>query len=689
MSGVVPFTEWPIKAELVGSTLRRIMVSHHDHQAQTASHAQAEHRFKRTSSFLLGQLIVSLAGLPLASSVATAQTTCQGGASCFDMYQGTISAINTAGWQPFPNGTTQSIPANWYMQSFTGGTLTSGPMSYTVPAGQGVPVQTTLTSVTVYNCPNATSDFTGSGTIELVMSNETEITSDTEVENTSSTFMEGGGSFTIGYKPPSTTGGVNGSVEFDFDYGVEYDQSKASSYGVSNQSGTESIMSLDFNYDVPAGYIQTIPVVANVSSYSDTSWTAPAYLSTTSSPITSAMYWQQFTSVGPLPTYTSSVAGTGTPANVWYPGVTWASESQQVLASPSGAYAFWPNWTDTLVGAYLQNTEQADISYYEGANDQQNMVLRLDMGPCTDGCAGTFWATNGAGTAPTWDSNTSPAYIAMQNDGNLVGYNSSNQSIWSSKSGKGTITPPQATISNPSPTTLLPPNGQSFMATGTYAATTYDTKAQLGNSSSVAMTTAQIDSLCGTNRSSGVIRQPKSMQQNSTSSNAFDGSYASTSPESEAGYVLIKASNQGQVQLAQQDNRDRSSERSVRRDELRQQIQQRDVADELITGDSSAKDLDIQKRTSPKAGLASVKPMKLVKLKSPMILKSNQFYAVNMPGFKVKKITVQSAGLSNFNGFIPGPSNIDESNFSGKFRTVELNKIGNHRKITVKPRKTI
>lgn len=652
------------------------------------------HALKRTSSFLLGQLIVSLVGLPFTTTAATAQTTCKGSGSCFDMYQGTITAIQNAGWQPYPNGTTQQYGANWYIQSFTGGTLTSGPMTYSVPAGQGAPVQTTLTSMTVFNCPNATGNFTGSGEMELEMSNDTEITSDTEVENSSSTFMEGSASFTIGYKPPSSTGGVNTSATVDFDYGVQYDKSQATSFGVSNQSGTESVMLIEFDYDVPPGYIQTIPVVANVSSYSDTSWSAPAYLSSSqSNPITSAMYQQRFVSVGPSPTYTDSVAGTGIPANVWYPGVTWASESDQILASPSGAYAFWPNWTDTLTGVALQNTEQATITYAQGKNDDQNMILRLDMGPCTGSCAGTFWATNGSGSAPSWDSNTSPAYVAMQNDGNLVGYNNSNQAIWSSNSGKGTITAPQAAISNPTPTTLLSPNGQSFMATGTYSATTYDTKAQVGNANTVLMTSAQINSLCSTGKSSGKIPNPQGNPKDLMGSIANDLNYAQTSPETDAGYSLVKTSyplfKQDNIQLSQQDVRERAVDRPGHSEERRREIQQREVLEELTNRDPATKNRDPINPTQSSSENSAGKPLKLVKYKSPMVLKRNQFYAANLPGFKVKKITVRSKDLSNFNGFIPGPANVDLSNFSGTFRTVELNKIGNQRKFTVKPRKTI
>lgn len=653
-------------------------------------HDAAGRRIKRSSTFLLVQLAVSMAGLPLASSVTHAQNSnCVGGASCYDMYQGTIAAINAAGYQPYANGTTQQYPAYWNVTSFTGGTLYSGPMGYITPAGEGTPTVTTLTSVTVFNCPSNTSSFTGSGTMEVTMSNSTEITSDTGVENTSSSFMNGSASLTIGYKPPSSTGGVNESGTFSFEYGVEYDKSESTSWGKSVDSGTESVMALDFDYDVAPGYIQTIPVNATVTQYSNSTWTAPVYLSN-STPI-NVIYSQMFKSVGATPTYSSNVAGTGVAGNVWYPPTTWASVSGQLLASPSGVYAFWPNWTDDLIGVALQNSEQANIIYSKGTSDNQNMILRLDNGPCTGGCAGTFWATNGAGTAPTWDSNTSPAYIALLDNGNLVGYNSENSQIWTSNTSKGVLQAPQSSYQNASPSTLLPPNGASFTASGTYASTTYDTKATLGGGSATPMTSAQISAYCSGAKSEGRTKPQVSdaSKQSADESSWNQSQLASFSPEVEAGFVLVKTSaKQEPIQLAQQDIRDRQVRRDVRRNELRQDATQRlDVPG--TQQDSSRVDSQNQNATDrldskPK----SLKPVKLVKFKSPMILNPNQYYAAALPGFKVKRITVRSDNLTNMNGFFPGPASTDGTNIEGA-KEVKLDRIGNKTRFRIKPRPTI
>lgn len=664
---------------------------------QHVPHDAAGRRIKRSSTFLLVQMAVSVAGLPLAN--AQTNSNCVGGAPCYDMYQGTIGAINQANYQPYSNGTTQQYAANWFVQNtstaMTGGTLYSGPMSYITPAGAGTPTLTTLTSVTVFNCPSNTSNFTGSGTMEVTMSNSTEITSDTGVENSSSSFMEGSASLSIGYKPPSSTGGVNGSAEFTFDYGVEYDKSESTSWGKSVDSGTESVMALEFDYDVAPGYIQTIPVNSTITQYSNSTWTAPVYLSNTtasgqSTPI-NLLYSQMYKSIGATPTYSGSVAGTGVAGNVWYPATTWSSASGQLLASPSGVYAFWPNWTDDLVGVALQNSEQANITNYKGSGDNQGMVLRLDNGPCTGGCAGTFWATNGAGTAPTWDSNTSPAYIALLDNGNLVGYNSENAQIWTSNSSKGVLTAPQSSYQNAQPSTLLPPNGFSFNASGTYASTTYDTKAQLGGGNATLMTSSQVAAYCSGGRSDGRTAPQGSgaAKQSSNEESWNQGQFANVSPEEAAGFMLVKTSAQQEsMQLAQQDVRERQDRRDVRRNELRQGVtQQRDMSgSQQDSSRIDSQNQNVGDRLDPKH--ANLKPVKLVKIKSPMVLKPSQYYAASLPGFKVKRITVRSDNLTNMNGFFPGPALTDGTNI-GDGKEVKLDKIGKKTRFRIKPRPTV
>ena len=659
---------------------------------QHVPHDAAGRRMKRSSTFLLVQLAVSLAGLPLTSPVSMAASTptnsnpnasnCTGTNPCYDIYQGTLAAMQAAA----PNAQPAGLEANWvglfYPTAFTGGLMVSGPMNYNLANTPNNSNQTTLTTWTAIACPTS-GGVSGSYDLEYTVSNELELTSDTSVENSSSTSMGGTAEVGIAYSSPSVTGGVDPSASLSFDYGVEYDSATSTGYGTANSSGTASTLSQAFNYDVPEGYAQTFSLVATTSTYAGIPWSAPIYLGGTLGTVT---YTQMAKSTGPQPTATQQVNYNGTTvnANIWIPPQTWSASSSGsdwgMLASPSGTYMYTPTSYAALGGYYLESIGNAPTIYWEGEwNDTKGQGMQLYLQSSCDsssGCAGSFWGSNYAGNAVAWDSNESPQYLAMQDDGNLVGYSSNWAVIWSSKSGKGVLNPPQANApTTPTPSQVLPPNAFAFTSSGTYNSTTYTSSGQVTAGNQIPLTQDQINQCNGlSSTSTSSLNAPKSTTLAST-------------PEAEAGYVLIKTSSgAAPIILAQNDDRRRDDRRmndGQRREVIRQDVeqqQQQRVNPNATGGMPVDPAADVRKAKDDK------KVTKLKKLKSPMVLRKDQYYATTLPGFKVIKLTVRSNNLSNKFLTVPGPAEVDPSPM--KTQEVKWNP-GLHKKFSVKGRSNI
>ena len=660
-------------------------------QNQHVPHDAAGRRIKRSSTFLLVQLAVSLAGMPLTSPVSMAASTptnsnpkasnCTGTNPCYDIYQGTLAAMQAAA----PNAQPAGLEANWvglfYPTAFTGGLMVSGPMNYNLANTPNNQSNTSLVSWTAIACPTS-GGATGSYDLQYTVSNELELTSDTSVENSSSTSLGGTAEIGIAYKSPSVTGGVDPSASLSFDYGVEYGSSMSTGYGTANTSGTQSTLSQTFEYDVPEGYSQTFTLVAQTSTYAGIPWSAPIYLGGTLGTVT---YTQMAKSTGPQPTATQQVNYNGTTvnANIWIPPQIWSASSGTdwgMLASPSGTYMYTPTSYAALGGYYLESIGNAPTIYWEGewnGTSGQGMQLHLDSSCDTSsGCAGSFWGTNYAGNTVAWDSNTSPQYLAMQDDGNLVGYSSNWAVIWSSKAGKGVLNPPQANApTTPTPSQVLPPNAFAFTSSGTYNSTTYTNAGQVTYGNQIPLTQDQIN-------------QCNSSSSTSTSSlNAPKSTTLASTPEAEAGYVLIKTSTgAAPIILAQNDDRRRDDRRindGQRREVIRQDVEQQQQwrmnpnAIGEMPADHAA---DVRKAKDDK------KVTKLKKLKSPMVLRKDQYYATSLPGFKVIKLTVRSDNLNNKQLTVPGPAEVDPSPL--KTQEVKWN-LGLNKKFSVKGRSNI
>lgn len=613
-------------------------------------------KFKRSSKFLLTQLMISLIGAPLTSTISQAQTSCSGSsANCYDLYQGTLNAMqvaaqNGAQLSEFASMTNTANGALFYPTAFTGGALVSGTMTYDLSNTPPNSSNTALTSWTAIACPSS-GGAVGSYELEYTVSNELELTSDTSVENSSSTAMNGSAEVGIEYKSPSTTGGADPSASFSFEYGVEYESTSSTGFGTSNSSGTESTLSQVVEYDIPEGYAQTFTLTSTVSTYSSIPWSAPVALTGTLGSVT---YSQQWKNVSNLPAATQQVnyKGTMVNANVWLPPVVWQSNATggtQLLASPSGAYAFFPTPNAALLGDYLKSPGSMEQTYWEGewyGTSGQGMALRLDSS-CTGGCAGSFWATNSAGTTVAWDSNSSPQYLAMQDDGNLVGYSSSWDVVWTSNTSKGVNPAPQVNATPvPSVSTVLPPNGQAFVATGTYASTTYTSNAWVQYGPQVALTQEQLNQCNATTASNKVIIQPNTLAANL---------------EKYADYIVSNESLQSSGVLLAQNNRNNEDPRfryEERRPEIRQDVERRSDSDSILRQQNQA----TQNRLPNDAGKpGNRRTSKLEKLKSPLVLSPDQYFVASIPGFKVVKLSNRSNNLTNKLLTVPGPSSLSDT----------------------------
>lgn len=341
-------------------------------------------------------LVLAIVWLGAASALAQSSTTCTPGSpNCIDLYTSTIKAIQAYGYQPAGAGTVtnQSSPSYWAISSFDGGTLTSTPATYQVPSGQGTPVSNTFYNKWFYNCmdPNP---LPVTVEVPISVTDTSTITSSSSTTNTHEQSFGGETSITVSYSPPSDFGGIGGSATQSFTYGTTNttsttdDMTNETSTGV--QTGTDVTVSLNIPYS------QAVLVYGQdqMVQYASIPWTSSVSLTGN---IFNTIYGERFQNTIPPDRVDSSINGTGIAANIWYPAKIWYSANSDILSSPNGTYAFFPNWTADLVGVYFSGINNATIDYYQGEAYKtygQGMNLRLDAGPCTGGCAGTFWATN-------------------------------------------------------------------------------------------------------------------------------------------------------------------------------------------------------------------------------------------------------------------------------------------------------
>ena len=638
----------------------------------------------RSVRFLLSNIALAIAALPIASNIAVAQQTCDTNSCNVDLYQSTLDAIQAYGYQPIANSV--GPISIFKAQSISGGVITSSPMTITTPSGQGMPTEQVLASHTVYACPGGGGQ-TGVYSMTAQASNTTTITSNQSVTNTSSEFNNNSASVTIGYTPPSATGGVSGSANYSYEWGHSNENSSTTGSGTSDTTSTGVTFSDTVNYNVPEGYKQSFQMTNSVVSYSGADWVSNIYLG---GPITNVIYKQVFRS-SQAPTYTTTTSS-GSAANVWTPPMIWRSNADPYndgwlatdgMASPNGAYFYFPNGNAYFTGLYWTGTNQANWHFSEGGwngtgNTNAGMILRLDTGPCAGDCAGTFWATDTTGKIVTWDSNTSPATLSLDDNGYLNAYDSNGKQLWSSGTQPASNMAPY-TLYKPLPSTLLGnSSGQAFTASGTYSSTTYNTVATVVQSAFIPLTTDDINKYCSTPVTSNHVAPQRDANE--------DGYYmkASYNPNAQAG-AFVLAQNHGNDDEARRhiEKLREAQHRSDPMPKLRQNIQQNQTngpLDRQRQRDVKADDLlhvprNAEKRTGVK---------KLEKIKGPLVLRRDQFYATNLPGFKVIKVTVNSSNLNNYVAFGPGPSTPIEDVQSK--RTIKL-KLGKPiRNYSVKPR---
>ena len=652
---------------------------------------------KNAAKTMIAQAVISLIGFPFASNITYAQQSttpqsttpnCSGYATgtSTDLYCATLGAIQAYGYQPASSTTGQSINGYWTLGSFQGGNMVSSPMVITAPAGQGTPVATILASTFIYNCPGNTKAATGSVTVSQTVSNSTDISSTTSVTNSSSSYNGGSATIAIGYTSPVETGGGNGSASASYDWGSTSETDTTTGGGTDNASGTSSTYTYESNYSVLPGYGQYVSIVDNVTQYAGANWTSTMSLTGN---LTGTIFGQVFKSTQAPQSTTTSINGSGVPANIWYPTTTWTSTAGDVLASPAGTYAFIPNWTADLVGFNWAGVNSANSTYYQGGwygTTNQGMNLLLDGGACTGGCAGNFWATNTAGNTVAWDSNTSPAYLAMQDDGNLVGYNSSNTVIWASNTANGITTPPQSYY--PATPSQLLANSTAFTATGTYSATTYEAQAAMGPGTATLLTSDQITQYCANPDSSGQapVTSQINLEDESIAMLEKSSVYTDGVDLFSAGSVLMNAlydpSAQGKFILVSDPVNPKDARILERKDSVRD-----GQSDPLNRGTDSRSNQNNRGNNktlitpnSNKKGLG-----KVVHINGPIELRKDQYYAANLPGLKVTKVVITSDNLTNYVGFSsekpPKGLEIDH----GKVKKIHL-RVGKRKHFFVQPK---
>lgn len=675
------------------------MKRQHNRQEQHMPRDASGRHMKRSRAFLLGQLIISLTSSPLATSQAHAQssTTCTGSSagSCVDLYQGTISAIQAYGYQTPAMNTLASTTngTKSYLQSFAGGVLNGGTMTFS--ESSGTPGEDVASSVWVYNCPTARRNAKGTVELTVAVSNSTTITSDSSVSNSSSSFNQGENTVSLSYtSPPSPYGKASASDVMSYTWGSTYDTSSttSSSNTATNSSGESTTYPV--SYDVPPGYSTTVSATVATNVYSGVNWSAPVTLTSPSNaPLANMQYIQQYVSTTP-PNLTTTVNynGSSVNANIWYAPITWPCQpngqggcSPGMLADPTGQYTYWPTQYATLGGWALTGAGTYDQIYWKGQSDGNAYQGANLVYSTSENDGSLFYLTNyTTGEVVLNPKVTQGGFVALLENGNLTAYSSSGTLLWSTDVGLGVKTPQTTTATpTPTPSELLGANTTALIASGTYSAISYDSQAQLGTGLNTPMTSAQISQYCSSGSSTSGT-QPVSNNTLPASSTA--GSVA-MSPEIDAGYTLMKASFNGASQdryvLAQNDDRrDRLEDRRFNNEERRSADRFNGVeAGEAnrTPGQAIKKAVDHDNQNQ-KLG-------KLKYIKGPIVLRPNQYYTANLPGFKVVKVVVKSDNLTNYSGFAPGNSQLTSDTFSGEKRQVKLN-LGNHMKTSVQPRKT-
>ena len=647
---------------------------------------------------IIAQSIMSMVGFPLFSNLALAQTTTctSSSVSCVDLYQGTISAIQAYGYQPtstISNGPLAISSSTTAPYGLNGGVLSGSAMNITVPSDQGTPVNTVLTSTYIYNCPGNTSNYSGTVEVSTTISNSTTITSDSTVTNSNSTFNNGSATVGISVSEGNTaTDGASGteSGSYTYSWGETYETTTSTSSGTSVDDGTASTLSYTANFDVAPGYGQYAQITADVTSYTSDDWSSNITLTSPSTnPIVSQLYYQGYINTSNTPTYVSEINGNGTPANIWYaPGQWYAGTT---LASPNGAYNTYVGYT-----AYLQVQDWSGsglngqgVIWSEGGwygTSGQPMVLELQSS-CTGDCAGALWAVNDTFTTVEWDSNTSPSFIAMQDDGNFVGYTgtpSSASAVWSTGTGYGASASPLPSymtyITNP--TTLLGSSAQAFTATGTYSATTYDSSAAMGLTTATALTQDELDSYCGgssTSTSTGTasIYLPDNQRY-------LDGS-GQLAKNPNIKHAALSNGQKGKFLLASDRSDQQRRDDQYGQDPRNRNQNPRNGGQDDVNAPQSRQGAPVG-RGDKSNSKKSIKPLgKLVKLNGDFELKKDQYYVADLPGLKVTRVLIRSQNHTNYNGF----EGLEAPKGSGWGRDgskkIKL-KLGNHKKFSVKPR---
>lgn len=637
-------------------------------------------KLRRSSSFLLWQLVISMLGLPLSSSLASAQTTTctvDSSGACIDLYQDTLTAMQAVGYQPSgassASGATTSgvpIPAPWTLTSFQGGTITASPMVFSIPPGTGVPIDATLAKTFVYACPGGKAS-TGTVSISASVSDTTTISSNQTVVNSSSSFNSGTSKVTLGYTT-SNSGAPGGTTPSTYSWGTTTSESTATSSSTSNAAGTASTYTYNVTYSVEPGYGQYIAITDTMTQYNQVTWTSQMSVTGTLSNI---LYSQKFVNTIAPASTTQNLNGSGIAANVWYPPTTWVGTNYDVLASPSGTYAFFPDSNAYLYGLQWGAANDAKVMFKQGSDSSKSgFALYLGTNSPDNNKYGNFWGGTGVGSPSSqpvqWHPTVSPAYLALLDNGNLIAYNSAGESVWSSGTNKGVVSPPQRIFS--ATVQELLPSGSPFIASGTYDSTAYGVNATIGTTEPALLTSIltadELSSYCGT-------PPPPTSQTSPAEIFAYDDGeqllQASYNPALESGSLM-------KVQMGS-DEQERRRLEAIRRNEF---------GDRRINPEERA----VQPRNLPKdnevGSLGQRRDLgALVNIKGPLILKPSQYYAADLPGFKVSKITVRSNSLTNYVGFVPGSSELTKEDLV-KSRKVRL-KVGKIKKTLVKSQQSI
>lgn len=647
-----------------------------------------QHSKALPARLIASKLALAIASLPVASNLAFAQTSCSTSNCSVDLYQGTLDAIAAYGAQPTNN---EVPPSTFTPVAITGGTLYSTPMVITTPSGQGTPTEQVLNSLTIYNCPGGPKNLSGTQVITATANSTTSVTSDQTVTTSNSTWNDSSASVSISYEPPGETGGVSGGAEYTYEWGQSKEQDNSNESGNEQSTSVESSFSTTVNFSVPAGYSQTFQYTDSVVTYTGANWTSQVSLS---GPITSVAYNQIFRSSIP-PDYANIVSPAGYNSNLWNAPKTWKSSSDwnyyDGMASPNGAYYFFPNNNSYFTGLYWAAYNSAPWHFSQGgmngtgdSNPAQGMILHLDGGTCDPSqCGGTFWASTSDGSKATWISNADPDKLYLQDDGNLMAYQGGNL-VWSSGPQPGNTNPlvPSYSWNNPTPSQLLPNNGQAFIASGTFASTTYNSTATVVSGPFVPLTSDQIASWC-----------PGSTTSSTAPSQRDDDGYvymkASYNPDAQGGAFIMAQNrpNGGDDERGARIERLREEDLQKRRNQaapaVRQKIQDSTNGQNVVDHKAILKERKDDDRVLDEKRNGVVK---LVKIKGPLQLKPNQYYATDLPGYKVKSIVIRSNDLSNYTGFAPGPT----TPIDGGTRTPVKMKLGKPKQVySVKPRETI